>query len=700
MSKQFSDFLLEIGTEELPPKLLPKLAKALHQELLKSIDQVNLKYSDSEWFATPRRLAVRIFNLQVCQEDKNIERLGPAVQAAFHEDGSAKPAAIGFAQSCGIDVNALKRIETPKGMRLAAQTQVKGKSAQVLLPECINTALSKLPITRAMRWGAGEQHFIRPVHWLVVLMDDSVVPMQILGCVSDNLSQGHRFHVKEPVRLTSTATYEQQLHEHHVIVSFEERKANIREQLHQSAEQLNATVIIDEDLLEEVTALVEWPVALVGQFDSEFLSVPPEALIATMSSDQKYFHCVDNHKKLLPCFITISNIDSTCPQTIIKGNERVIRPRLADAKFFYDTDCKQRLSDYENKLSHIIFQKKLGTLQDKALRVSKIAQILSQEIGCKQQDVEKAAKLFQCDLMTNMVYEFPELQGIMGYYYAKNDGESEEIAAAIKEVYLPKFSGDSLPESQTGIALAIANRLDTLVGIFGIGQMPTGTKDPFALRRAALGLIRILVEKEIDCDLFDLIEKTITIFTETPKQDGETIPLIKETQQQLLDFFMARGQAWYQENKVSMQVIHSVYTLKGTNPFDNHKRLMAVDTFNTLPLSESLSSINKRVSNILSKSDINVEQLNINKALFEETEEKNLFNDLEQRKEMIEQNSRSKHYDNALATLTELKPSVDAFFDKVMVNTDNLEIKHNRLALLYQLRQLFLLVADISLLQK
>ncbi len=688
---QAADFLVELGTEELPPKALTTLAQAFHDQLVSRVKDAELEFADSEWFATPRRLAVRINDLQLQQKDKQVERLGPAVAAAFDESGNPKPAATGFAKSCGVEVDQLQRVSTDKGERLAFNATVKGEASEKLLPNMVNEALGKLPIPKAMRWGNSSAEFIRPPHWLLMLLGEKVVDAEILELTSGNQSYGHRFHAPEAITISTPKEYEQLLRDAKVDVSFQSRKANIRQQVEAIAKDHQATAVIEEDLLEEVTALVEWPVALSGKFDDEFLKVPSEALIATMQKDQKYFHLLDQEGKLLPYFITVANIESSNQASVISGNERVIRPRLADAKFFYDTDSKHKLADNIEKLKTIVFQNKLGTLSDKTQRVKPVASWIAQSIGGNPADAERAAELCKCDLVTNMVYEFPELQGIMGRYYATNDGETADVAAAMDEIYMPRFAGDSLPETKTGLALALADRIDTLVGIFGIGQAPTGAKDPFALRRAALGILRILVEKQLPIDLNELLDNSLSSFT--------GIELAAETKTQILQFFEARLLAWYQEQGFTPQVITAVTTLGLTQPLDIDLRIKAVNEFNKLEASEALAAANKRVGNILSKSD-KTEFGKVNSSLLQEGEEIELHEQLSSISEQVKDKVVTGDYSTALNLLSGLRTAIDAFFDKVMVNAEDEAVKNNRLALLSELRALFLSIADVSLLQK
>ncbi|MCO7226661.1 glycine--tRNA ligase subunit beta [Pleionea sp. CnH1-48] len=690
--KQVEDFLVELGTEELPPKALTKLAQAFHDNLIASLRDNELSFTDSEWFATPRRLAVRVLDLQTQQEDKVVERLGPAVAAAFDDNGQPRPAATGFAKSCGVDVSELEKLDTPKGQRLGYKAKVEGESASKILPEAVKFALSRLPIPKAMRWGNSDAEFIRPPHWLVMLLGDQIVNAELLELKSGNQSFGHRFHAPEAITIPTPSDYEALMLEAKVNPCFEARKAKIRIQVEELAQSVKGTAVIEEDLLEEVASLVEWPVALMGKFDDVFLQVPAEALIATMAADQKYFHLEDEQGNLLPHFITVSNIESSNPTSVIAGNEKVIRPRLADAKFFYDQDRKHSLSSYTEKLKGIVFQNKLGSLFDKTQRVKAVAEWIASQQGSDTTHAARAAELSKCDLLSKMVYEFPELQGIMGRYYAAQDGEHADVAQAMDEIYMPRFAGDKLPETTTGTAVALADRMDTLVGIFGIGQAPTGAKDPFALRRAALGVLRLLVEKHIAIDLAELIEVTMS-------QMG-AIDLVADTQSQLLEFFAARSQAWYADNQISAQVIQSVAALSLSTPLDIDRRIHAVNTFNAMEESEVLAGANKRVSNILAKSDVAVETLKVDPSFFSEDEEKALFDKLNNIDDVVKGHLNNADYEGALVQLASLKNSVDNFFVKVMVNVECEKTRNNRLALLNQLRQQFIAIADISLLQK
>lgn len=685
------DFLFELGCEELPPKALMKLANSLHSQLVASFDSLGLNHSDSECFATPRRLAVRINQLDLAQADKKVEKLGPAVAAAFDADGNPKPAAMGFAKSNGVEVKDLDRKQTNKGERLAYIAEVKGQKTSELLQDILQKAISQLPVPKAMRWGDSSYQFSRPVHWILAILGSDVVNIEIFGEKSDNKTYGHRFHSPAAITITTPSEYELKLSKHKVIACFEERKAKIRIQVEKIAKQIKANAVVSEDLLEEVAALVEWPVALRGNFEEEFLQVPSEALISSMAEHQKYFHLVDDDNNLLPHFITVSNIESKNPASVIDGNEKVIRPRLADAKFFYDSDCKNSLDSYIEKLKKIVFQNKLGSLYDKSQRVKSLASYIAKQLDADQTLVNRAAEICKCDLMTNMVGEFSDLQGIMGRYYATKDGEPDEVAAAMDEIYMPRFAGDKLPETTTGLILALSERIDTLVGIFGIGQIPTGAKDPFALRRAALGVLRLITENKLDLDLLDLINASVDSFID--------VEIDSNVNSELLKFFAARTAAMYQEKGISSQIIKSVQALNITQPTDFLNRITAVEAFDRQPESNDLAEANKRVKNILAKSDSDLSKVSINQSLFEQ-DEKALFETIQNVKGFVDAQVSDGNYEAALEKLASLKDVVNQFFDKVMINADDLAIRNNRLALINELRNLFIGIADISLLQK
>ncbi|WP_163830659.1 glycine--tRNA ligase subunit beta [Spartinivicinus ruber] len=690
------DFLVEIGTEELPPKALKQLATALAEGITKELDGAQLTYDSSQWFATPRRLAVLITGLVDKQPDRTIERKGPGLKAAYDKEGKPTKAAEGFARSCGVAVSELETLEQGNNAWLVYRSVEPGKETVQLLPEAVDKSVNNLPIPKRMRWGSSREEFVRPVQWLTVLFGSHVVPTSILGVEADRVSYGHRFHHNEPISIESPRSYVRQLNKQgKVLACFEERQQQIKHQVEQQAEQLGCKAVIEQDLLDEVTALVEWPVALTGKFDEAFLNVPAEALISSMKEHQKYFHVVDKAGKLVNYFITISNIESTSPQTVISGNERVIRPRLADAAFFYDTDKKTSLVERREQLKAIIFQAKLGSVYDKTTRISQLAGHIAEQIGGAVGLAKRAGELAKSDLVTDMVLEFPELQGIMGRYYAEHDDENPEVAAALDEQYMPRFSGDQVPTTLTGSAVSVADKIDTLVGIFGIGQPPSGTKDPFALRRAALGLLRIVITNELSLDIKVCIEKSISAY----QVAGVKLAAIDSLVDTVLDFILERFRAWYQDEGLPVEVFMAVKALRPVQPLDFDQRVKAVEHFRQLPEAEALAAANKRVSNILAKQGDADIPAAINDSLLKEDAEKVLANQVALMAQEVSPLFEHRQYTLALELLAQLKENVDNFFDDVLVNVDDKAVRQNRYALLQQLRDLFLKVADISLLQ-
>lgn len=690
------DFLLELGTEELPAKLLPTLAKALAENIAQGLQKAGLSYDLIRSFATPRRLSVSVAELQTQQPDRAVERKGPALRAAFDEAGNPTPALQGFARSCNTTVDKLTKLETAHGAWYVYRYQESGKSVFELLPEIVTKAFANLPIPKPMFWSNLTTAFIRPVHWLLMIYGSEVVPATILGLAADRLTYGHRFHYPEPVKLFEVMNYTRTLrHQGYVIADFNERRDLIRDQVINLADKIHGTALMSDTLLEEVTGLVEWPVALLVPFDQEFLTVPQEALIAAMETHQKSFPLLDQNQQLMPYFITVSNIESRDQAEVIKGNERVMRARLADAKFFYETDSKNKLADSLETLKHIVFQAKLGSLYDKSERIAKLAGFIA---ATHKEQAERAGLLSKADLASNMVGEFPELQGIMGGYYALHDEENPEVAAAIREHYLPRFAGDALPASNIGCAVALADRIDTLIGIFGINQLPTGEKDPFALRRAALAVLRILIEKELDLNL----EKLLSVALQNYQQ---TLPN-KEVVKQVQEFILERLRAYYQEQKITPDTLAAVLAVQKNNPLDIQRRVQAVQAFRALPESQSLAAANKRVSNLLKQA----EQLQltgnndglrrIELSLLTTEIEHALYNSINDKLQKHLQNSEHfKNYTERLTDLASLREPVDRFFDTVLVMDENEKLRNNRLALLASLRKLFLAVADISLLQ-
>ncbi len=681
------DFFVEIGTEELPPKALKTLATAFSDNIVEELAKQNLSHGEVSWYAAPRRLAVRVNQLALQQQDKVVEKRGPALAAAFDADGKPTKAAAAWAASNGITADQAERLETDKGAWLIHKALIKGESTASLLPAVISTALAKLPIAKPMRWGNSTAEFIRPVHTVTLLLGDEVVPATILGKESGRVSYGHRFHAPALVEIKNADSYLSMLEQSYVIADFAKRKAIIAENVAAQAKALNGVALMDDALLEEVASLVEWPVVLVGSFEERFLQVPAEPLISTMKDNQKYFPLVDNNGKLLNKFIFVANIDSKDPSQIISGNEKVVRPRLSDAQFFFVTDVKTKLVDRLPALSTVLFQQKLGTLLEKSERIAKVAAFIAGKIGADVQHAERAGLLSKTDLMTNMVGEFPEVQGVMGMHYARLDGEPEAVAVALNEQYKPRFAGDSLPSQLEACAVAIADKMDSLVGIFGIGQAPKGDKDPFALRRAAIGALRIMVEKQLPLDLLELIE-----FSKTTFGDKLTQASVSD---EVLDFMLGRFRAWYEGEGFGVDVIQAVLARRPTNPADFDRRVKAVAEFRKLDAALALAAANKRVANILAKVTEAIPQ-SINSALLSEEAEQALYKTI-----VAEQAYQAtvSSYAEGLSHLAAMRDVVDQFFDKIMVNADDAAVRLNRQALLQQLRELFLRVADISVLQ-
>ncbi len=685
------DFLVEIGTGELPPKALRALSEAFLSGIRSALESADLQFDAIAPFATPRRLAVIVNGLQEHQADKAVERFGPAVSAAYDKEGRPTPAASGFARSCGVALEALESVEKDGVTKLVFRSVTKGGDTRNLLADIVSRSLSALPIPKKMRWGSSRDEFVRPVHWVVMIFGSDVVPASILGINSSNQSRGHRFQHNRALTIDSASEYESKLFDAKVVADYEKRKDIIRKLVNAEGEKLGARVVIEEDLLEEVTSLVEWPVALTGKFDEHFLSVPREALVSSMKSHQKCFYLLDKQGSLLPNFITVSNIESLDPAQVIAGNERVIRPRLADARFFFDTDRKQSLASRQEQLKTIVFQQELGTVFEKSVRVSGLAGFIAGELSANQAWCERAALLSKCDLVTNMVSEFAELQGIVGYYYAMHDNEPSEVAIALNEQYMPRFSGDQLPTTLTGSVLAIADKLDTIVGLFAIGQPPTGSKDPFALRRAALGILRVIVEKGLDLDLLKAIRFACGNFSNLVVKSG--------LDNQVFEFLLDRFKAWYQAEGVSAEVFQSVFVLRPTKPLDFNLRVRAVHHFSSLPEAQSLASANKRVSNILQKEVQSGGQTRVDSTLFREEAERLLAGVLETQRARVIPLFKAREYTRGLESLAGCKSAIDGFFDSVLVMDEDPQIRNNRIALLRALRELFLEVADISHLQ-
>ena len=683
------DLLFELGCEELPPKSLLKLSNALLKGIEAGLKEAELNYTSAHAYATPRRLAVIIKNLSTSQPDKSIEKRGPAVQAAFTEDGVPSKAAIGFARGCGVNVEQLSRLKTDKGEWLAFNQEVKGQSSVQLIPEIILKSIHLLPIAKRMRWGSYKTEFVRPVHWCVLLFGKNIIEAEILGLQTGNQSQGHRFHAPQKITINQPDEYLTTLEQQgKVIADFSQRLAIIQHEANVAAEKVQGIAHIEADLLEEITALNEWPVPVLGNFDSRFLDLPTEVLITTMQINQKYFPVKNKEGKLLPHFITFSNIESSHPESIQHGNERVIMPRLADAEFFWNQDRKQKLEDRVSSLESIVFQKTLGSVADKTRRVENLADYIARQLNADAVLAKRAAHLAKTDLMTEMVGEFASLQGIMGRYYALADNEPSEVAIAIEEQYHPKQSGSPTPTSVTGQILSIAEKIDTLCGIFSASLIPTGDKDPYALRRATLGILRTLIENKLELDIVELINFALTQFShDFDKQ---------KTQQAIVDFVFERLKGYCLDQGYTVNEFDAVLAVRPSNPLDFMQRLQAVKAFSLLPEAESLAAANKRIINILKKSETQA-AVSINNLI--EPQEKNLYTAANQSADDIQPLLEQKNYQATLTRLAQLKDDVDAFFDNVMVNTDDLELRASRLALLSMLSKQFLKIADISRLQ-
>ncbi len=690
------DFLVELGTEELPPKALARLSKAFTAGIEEGLEKAGLSHGEIQSYGAPRRLAVWVKALAEAQADKKIERRGPAVKAAFDGDGLPTKALQGFARSCGVAVDVLETLDTDKGSWLVFRGEEKGQPAQALLADIVQHALDKLPIPKRMRWGGLTAEFVRPVHWLVLLFGDEVIDAEILAVKAGRETRGHRFHHPDKLYLSEPAAYAPLLEtEGRVVAHFGDRREAVRAQVEEAAVKLGGRAVIDEALLDEVAGMVEWPVAVAGSFEARFLDVPAEALISAMKGHQKYFHVVDGEGKLMPNFITVSNIDSKNVAAVRAGNERVIRPRLADAEFFWNQDCKRTLADRRQDLKTVVFQKELGTVFDKSERIAELAGLITEQLGGVRSDGVRAGQLAKCDLMSEMVGEFPELQGIMGRYYARNDGESEAVAEAMDAQYMPRFAGDELPRGVVGQAVAIADKLDTLVGIFGIGQRPTGSKDPFALRRAALGVLRGIIEQKLGLDLAQLIAEGVNRYRVGGREfDADVVS-------QVFDFMMERLRVYYQDAGISVDVFDAVQAVAPTRPFDFDQRMRAVSAFRELAESEALAAANKRASNILRQALDGGVQIpdKVDSALLEAAEEQLLAERIAVVDEAVKPALAAFDYSRALQEMATLRASVDAFFDQVMVMVEDEAVRRNRLALLSGLRKLFLNVADVSRLQ-
>ena len=684
------NFLVEIGTEELPPKALKTLATSFADNVEAELNQAGLSFDKIEWFAAPRRLAVKVLNLATQQPSKEIEKRGPAVSAAFDAEGKPTKAAEGWARGCGITVDQAERIATDKGEWLVHRAKIEGQPTKNLLNDIVANALAKLPIPKPMRWADKTVQFIRPVHTVTMLLGDELIEGEILGVASARTIRGHRFLGEKEFEIQHADQYPQLLREKgSVVADFNERKAEILAKSQAKATALGGVADIEESLLEEVTSLVEYPNVLAAKFEERFLAVPAEALVYTMKGDQKYFPIYDKDGKLLPHFIFVSNINPKDPTAIIEGNEKVVRPRLTDAEFFFKTDLKQKLVDRLPRLETVLFQQQLGTLKDKTDRIEQLAGEIAKQIGADEAKVKRAGLLSKCDLMTNMVFEFTDTQGVMGMHYARHDGEDEEVAVALNEQYMPRFAGDELPKSLVASAVALADKFDTLTGIFGIGQAPKGSADPFALRRAALGALRIIVEKNLPLDLEDLVKKSATLFGDKLTNQNVVADVV--------DFMLGRFRAWYQDEGIAVDVIQAVLARRPTRPADFDARVRAVSHFRTLDSAEALAAANKRVSNILAKADAAIGEINLTACV--EPAEKALAEAVLALRTEVQPLIAQGDYTAVLDKLANLRAPVDSFFDNVMVNAEDPALRQNRLAILNTLQGLFLQVADISVLQ-
>ncbi|WP_277961382.1 glycine--tRNA ligase subunit beta [Pseudomonas sp. RIT-To-2] len=679
------DFLVELGTEELPPKALNSLGEAFLSGIEKGLQAAGLNYTAKRYYAAPRRLAVLISGLDTQQPDRSINLDGPPRQAAFDAEGNPTQAALGFAKKCGVDLAEIDQ----SGPKLRFSQRIIGKPTASLLPTIVEDSLNDLPIPKRMRWGARKEEFVRPTQWLVMLLGDQVVDCTILAQKAGRDSRGHRFHHPEDVRITSPANYAEDLRKAYVLADGNERRDIISKRTAELAMQQEGTAIVPPALLEEVAALVEWPVPLVCSFEERFLEVPQEALITTMQDNQKYFCLLDVDGKLLPRFITVANVESKDPSQIVLGNEKVVRPRLTDAEFFFKQDKKQPLESFNERLKNVVFQAQLGSVYDKAVRVSRLAAYIAPLIGGDAQRAARAGLLSKCDLATEMVGEFPEMQGVAGYYYALNDGEPDDVALALNEQYMPRGAGAELPTTLTGAAVAIADKLDTLVGIFGIGMLPTGSKDPYALRRAALGILRILIDKQLDLDLTTAVAFAVSAFGANVKAAGLA--------EQVLEFIFDRLRARYEDEGTDVATYLSVRALKPGSALDFDQRVQAVQAFRKLPEAAALAAVNKRVSNLLSKAEGSV-ATTVEPKYFDNANEFSLYSAIQQADQAVHPMAANRQYRESLARLAALREPVDAFFEAVMVNAEDPKVRANRYALLSRLRGLFLGVADISLL--
>jgi len=694
MRKEERDFLVELGTEELPPRALLELSQAFVTGLTAGLLQAGLTHGKMLPFATPRRLAVWVKRLAMRQPEQNLKRRGPPVSAAFDAAGVATRAALAFAQSCGTSVEMLQKLEEAKGTFVYFMGTKPGIAAVSLLPGIVQAALDALPIPKRMRWGAGSAEFVRPVHWLVMLYGKDVIPATLLETAAGNMTQGHRFMAPRPLRVTSPGSYARLLRERgYVLADFAERREKIRERATTLAGELGGRALFDAELLDEVTALVEWPVAIAGRFDNRFLQLPREVLISTLQDHQRYFPLEDAAGALMPWFITMSNIESREPDKVRAGNERVVRSRLADAAFFWEQDRKHTLAAFGAALDAVTFHAKLGSIGAKARRVRTLAGEIAAAIHGDRAAAERAAELCKCDLLSAMVGEFPKLQGIMGRYYALLDQEPHAVADAIREHYLPRSAGDELPLTHAGVALSIADKLDTLAGIFAIGQKPSGTRDPFGLRRAAIGVVRILIERQLDLDLRGLIERAVALQPVTAARTADEV----------YDYMLERLRAYYLEgagaaatrSAISTEMFDAVLATQPRSPLDFAQRLQALAAFLELPEAASLTAANKRIANILRKAE-GAPRAEVDVEALKAPAEVRLFDAMRALSKAVATATAQREYAAALGHLAQLRAAVDSFFDQVMVMDPDEKLRANRLALLAELRGLFAGVADLS----
>ena len=695
-----STILFELGCEELPPKSLKPLRDALQASVTEQLHAAEITFDSIKSFAAPRRLAIQIQGISDKQPDRTEQKRGPAIKAAFDADGNPTRAAMGFAKGLGIEASELITINTDKGDYVGFEQTISGQATTELLPTIFQTALDNLPIAKRMRSGASRNEFVRPVQWAVLMQDGTVIDATIQGHETGSQTRGHRFHSPDYHNIAHANDYEQLLDGLKVVADFDKRQMLIKNQVKALADEVNSDAIVPQELLDEVTALVDFPIALRASFEPRFLQVPQEALISTMQADQKYFCLTDKAGKLQPYFIFITNIESKDPNQIIEGNEKVVRPRLADAEFFFLQDQKQPLFALTESLKTRVFQDKLGTIWEKSERIAKLAAFIATLMQQQDHDINvdetvRAGILSKADLASSLVGEYPELQGIAGTYYARLNDEPEAVAASLEEQYLPKFSGDVLPQTPIGICLALADRLDTLVGIFAIDQAPTGSKDPFSLRRSAIGILRILIEKQLPINLVALVEQAIKGYSDA---EGSKIAKMGDTFTQVMAFLNSRYRAMYTEQGVSVDTIQAVQAINPHMPLDFDQRIRAVQAFSTLSQASMLADSNKRVANILAKSEVSVADT-VDETLLSEPAEQNLYANVKQAQTRVQPLLEQADYTQVLQTLASLDEPLTQFFDNVMVNSDDAALKNNRLALLKQVRALFLTVADISELQ-